>query len=185
MQEIQLTPTSYIVLGLVAMAGEATPYDLKRLVGVSVGHFWSVPHSALYAEPERLARGGFVREEREETGRRRRRYSLTERGREALDEWVGAPTAEFTELRDLALLKLFFGADRRSLAEAQLDMLRHRLEDYEAMKTADPGTEPRGPWLALEAGIGHVRESIRFWERVLAEARSEQPAERTTAEQVG
>ena len=28
---IELTPTSYIVLGLLSMFGEATPYDLKQM----------------------------------------------------------------------------------------------------------------------------------------------------------
>ena len=50
-----LTPTSYIVLGLLAAAGASTPYALKQGVAGSIGHFWSVPHSQLYAEPERLA----------------------------------------------------------------------------------------------------------------------------------
>src|SRR6201999_4095958 len=53
--EIRLTPTSYIVLGLIDAAGEATPYDLKQTVGLSLGNFWSLPHAQLYAEPERLA----------------------------------------------------------------------------------------------------------------------------------
>ena len=53
--DIRLTPTSYIVLGFLSLLGEATPYDLKRMVSVSVGHFWSFPHSQLYAEPDRLA----------------------------------------------------------------------------------------------------------------------------------
>lgn len=35
---INLTPTSYIVLGLLSLTDEATPYDLKQMVGASVGH---------------------------------------------------------------------------------------------------------------------------------------------------
>ena len=58
MPEIKLTPTSYVVLGLVAQAGEATPYDLKRKVAQSVGFVWSFPHAQLYTEPERLTRAG-------------------------------------------------------------------------------------------------------------------------------
>jgi hypothetical protein len=27
----------------------------------------------------------------------------------------------------------------------------------------DPGTDPRGPWLALEAGIRHEREWVDYW----------------------
>ena len=46
-----------------------------------MGGFFSIPHSQLYAEPERLARAGYLRERREQTGRRRKHYSLTEKGR--------------------------------------------------------------------------------------------------------
>lgn len=159
-----LTPTSFIVLGLLDQLGEATPYDLKAAVGRSIGNFWSVPHSALYAEPERLARAGHVEERRERGGRRRRTYSLTERGRAALEAWRGEPGAELPELRDLALLKLFFGADPREVAAAQLDGHREKLARYEALKAADDGGGPRGPWLALESGLRHEREWIRYWE---------------------
>jgi PadR family transcriptional regulator, regulatory protein AphA len=44
---IQLTQTSYVVLGLVEQAGEATPYDLKQIVAATVGGFFSIPHSQL------------------------------------------------------------------------------------------------------------------------------------------
>ncbi len=67
-------------------------------------------------------------------------------------------------MRDPSLLKLFFGADPQDLAQSQLDAHRRKLEEYEELQKLDPGSEPRGPWLALEAGIGHERQSIRFWE---------------------
>ena len=35
--EIELAPTSYIVLGLLLIFGEATPYDRKRAISASVG----------------------------------------------------------------------------------------------------------------------------------------------------
>ena len=52
---IRLTPVSYIVLGLIDAAGEATPYQLKTAAAASVGNLWSVQHAQLYSEPERLA----------------------------------------------------------------------------------------------------------------------------------
>ena len=33
--EIQLTPTSHIVLGLLSMSGQATPYDLKQMAALT------------------------------------------------------------------------------------------------------------------------------------------------------
>jgi PadR family transcriptional regulator AphA len=164
--DIRLTPTSLIVLGLLEAAGEATPYDLKGMVQASVGNFWTLQHAQVYSEPERLAAAGYLREQRERGGRRRRRYRLTAKGRSALDRWRAEPSAGLTELRDPGLLQLFFGADRPKLAKVQLEAHQQRLDQYLELKRQDPGTEPRGRWLALEAGIGHAREWVRFWKRV-------------------
>jgi PadR family transcriptional regulator, regulatory protein AphA len=167
-QEIELTTTSFIVLGLLAMAGEATPYDLKQMVGATVGNFWSLPHSQVYAEPERLARADYLSEQRESGGRRRRRYSLTDSGRAAFEQWLNVFTAEPYALRDLGLLKLFFGSDVDQLAKAQVELHLAQLAEYEAISQRATGDVPQGPRLALELGIRHERETVRFWEEQLA-----------------
>lgn len=170
--DLRLTPTSFIVLGLLERLGEATPYELKQHVAGGVGNFWSVQHSQLYSEPERLARGGYVEEEREESGRRRRTYRITDAGREALAEWRGDVHSEPTELRDLGLLKLFFGADPVEVAAAEAQSHRAKLEEYQAMRElAPPEGVTRGMRLSLEAGIGHEREWVRFWEEIGAAAK--------------
>src|SRR6185436_3484837 len=106
--EVRLGPVSYLVLGIIAMRGPCTPYDLKRMVQLSVGNFWPFPHTQLYDEPKRLAQAGLLEETREETGRRRRHYAITEAGRRPLGEWLSEPVTTPTEYRDLGLLKLFF-----------------------------------------------------------------------------
>ena len=164
--ELRLTPTSYIVLGLLSWMGEATPYDLKRVVSERVGNFWSVPHSQLYREPARLADGGYVRERRERGGRRRRLFSLTETGEAALAAWRDEPTAELPELRDLSLLKMFFGGDPATLAPAQLDAHERKLAAYRevdaALRRSDADLPP-GPARTLRAGIRHEEEWVEFW----------------------
>jgi PadR family transcriptional regulator, regulatory protein AphA len=161
--EIQLTPTSHIVLGLLSMSGQATPYDLKQMAALTVGQFWTLPHSQLYSEPARLARAGYLTENQEQEGRRRKLYSLTDSGRSALKEWLGVLTPEPYVLRDPALLKLFFGANAHDLAESQLATHRQKLSEYEAYAAYDTGNGPRGPWQALDLGIRHERETISFW----------------------
>jgi PadR family transcriptional regulator, regulatory protein AphA len=165
--EISLTPTSYIVLGFLDQAGELTPYALKQQLEASVGNFWSLPHSQVYAEPARLAAAGYLTERQERSGRRRKRYALTGKGRKALERWRDEPATAMPELRDLSLLKLFFGGDPARIASAQLAAHREKLAAYEALIEADDGSEPRGPWLALRSGIGHEREWVRFWRSVL------------------
>ena len=88
---------------------------------------------------------------------------MTDRGRAAHEDWLGVLTPEPYVLRDLALLKLFFGADAPELAEVQLETHRQKLAEYKALGEHDPGSGRRGPWLALELGTRHERETVRFW----------------------
>lgn len=163
---IRLTPTSYIVLGLVERGGEVTPYGLKAILAASVGNFWSLQHAQLYTEPVRLARAGLLEETVETGGRRRRRYRLTPAGRAALRAWVDEPTDELPELRDVGLLKLFFGAEPGPLAAQQLDAHRAKLASYEERQRNLPAQAPPGPRATLAAGVAHEREWVRYWEEI-------------------
>jgi DNA-binding PadR family transcriptional regulator len=163
--EIRLTPTSYIVLGLLEAAGEATPYDLKGMVAISLGNFWSIQHAQLYTEPARLAKAGYLRERREKGGRRRKHYKVTKRGRQALEAWSKEPTNEMTELRDLCLLKIFFGGDPGVMARAQLPAHESKLAEYEEIQRSAAAEMPPGPRLALEAGLFHERGWLEFWSK--------------------
>jgi PadR family transcriptional regulator AphA len=171
LQTIRLTNVSFIVLGLLSWAKRATPYDLKQMAA-SLTDLWSVQHTQLYGEPARLARAGYVTEEQEATGRRRKTYALTNKGRQALEQWKAAPTDTFTELRDPGLLKLYFGADPRAVAADQVELHRRRLAEYEALSAQAPKDAPPGPLLALQAGLGHEREWVRFWEQASQHKRS-------------
>lgn len=166
-----LTPTSYLVLGLVGREGECTSYDMKMLVSQSIGYFWTFPHSQLYAEPARLVGLGLLSEERERAGRRRRTYRLTDAGRSALRAWLAEPTDEPTEIRDLAVLKLFFGrqaepSQTRMLAEHAATAHRKRLAEYEAIAEL-PGID-RHERATLEMGLNFERFAISYWENVAA-----------------
>src|SRR5256714_11478586 len=110
-RQIRLNASSYVVMALLNASGEATPYELKQLLEKSVENFWPVPHTTFYAEPARLAQGGFLSERKESGGRRRKLYALTDKGREALEEWVRDEAWSPPQLRDEGVLKIFAGAD--------------------------------------------------------------------------
>jgi DNA-binding PadR family transcriptional regulator len=167
MQEPRLNPISYIVLGLVSWAGEVTPYRLKQLVAMTVGNFWTLQHAQLYTEPERLAAAGLLTERREDGGRRRKLYAITDAGRAALDQWRAEPTDAIPELRAPALLKLFFGADPAQLAPLQLEAHREKLAEYERIRDDMAESVPEGPRLALDAGIHSERQQVEWWEGVM------------------
>ena len=170
-QEFRFTHTSYMVLGLIALGGSATPYSLKQVVSRWLGRIWLVPHSQLYAEPERLAKAGFLTAERETTGRRRKTYTLTDKGRAVFEEWRASVTDELPELRDISTLKIFFGAEPGPLAAAQLAAHKQQLAEYEAYLESlgpyDPAKGPRAPWAGLEAGIEWERAWIARWKGLL------------------
>ncbi|CAN5447967.1 hypothetical protein BH10ACT11_BH10ACT11_16260 [soil metagenome] len=164
MSTTRLSPTSYVVLGLVERAGPATPYEIKQVAEISTANFWSIPHTQLYTECSRMAEAGLLDEEREEGGRRRRTYTLTEVGRSVLEEWRAEPAEELYELRDIGILKLFLGASPEKLASGQIELHEAKLAEYE--ETAKLPMED-GMRRALELGIGIEREFLGFWKRQL------------------
>jgi DNA-binding PadR family transcriptional regulator len=130
-----LTPFSYVVLVLVGRGG-AGPHDLVRMA--RQGRIYAdFAESQWYAEPKRLERLGYLAAEKA-PGRTRERthYTLTERGVEAIREWMKEP-ARFSRIQlepawrllaaDLAgdeQVLQSLGALREQIAElsAQLDL---------------------------------------------------------------
>lgn len=171
---MRLSTTSYVVLGMIALRGPSTPYDLKRAVGHSVGYFWHFPHAQLYSEPDRLADLGLLELSVEDTGRRRKTYSLTSTGHESLRAWLAAPTDEHFQMRDIAELKLFFNevgdpGNVPALAAEQMKQHQERISVYEGMVErfgAEPAAEPR--MITLELGLEMEHAALRFW-RALAD----------------
>jgi PadR family transcriptional regulator, regulatory protein AphA len=164
----ELTPTSYIVLGLLdGMPG--TPYDLKARVAAGPGNFWTVQHAQIYTETARLAKEGFLTEKREDEGRRRKMYSITKRGKAALSAWLAEVTVtDLPEVRDTGLLKIFLGADPKAIATTQAAAHKARLKEWETLRHALTGFEfPEGQALTLDAGIAYERMSVKFWSALL------------------
>ncbi len=195
-----LTSTSYLVLGLIEREGPSTPYELKRHVAATIGHFWSFPHALLYKEPARLVELGLLTEERETEGRRRRLFAITGRGRAAIWTWLATPAQAPTELRDAGLLQLFFADlgttdDRQALALAQLEIHRSALARYEDDRRAESGlnggnaaarTVEHWRGVTLPMGLLYERAAVEFWEGVAAGARVDDAlAVRSRAEDSG
>jgi PadR family transcriptional regulator, regulatory protein AphA len=172
MSRPDLTPVSYVVLGLVARDGPSTPYAIKSAVGRGIAHFWQFPHSQIYAETERLARLGLLAEEREHTGRRRRSYRITAEGRAALTAWLGEPTDEPLQVRSLGLLKLYFAqhaepAEVAELARVQAELLRSGTELTAAIIARLQARGDRPGQLAVAEIMNDAFQAMaRQWERV-------------------
>ena len=173
--DIRLTSTSYAVLALLELLGEATPYDLKRALEASVENFWPVPHTTFYEEPSRLAGAGYLTVEQEAAGRRRKRYALTASGRSALRAWADSPDTAPPQLRDESMLKIFAGADPRTVLARRAEWQREKLAELEGyLQNLRAGQDgPRTDrWgraeATLIAGVAYHREQLRQIDSFLA-----------------
>jgi PadR family transcriptional regulator AphA len=165
----RLSPTSYVVLGMIGLRGPSTSYDLKRAINRSIGYFWTFPHAGLYSEPQRLESMGLLSADSEEDGRRRRTYSLTEEGLRELRAWLAAPTNEHFQLRDVAELKLFFNElgepdNVLRLAREQITQHEERIRVYEDMQRRYGEVEEVAPrMVTLRLGLEMEHAALRFW----------------------
>ncbi len=171
----RLSPTSYVVLGTIALRGPSTSYDLKRAVGRSIGYFWHFPHAQLYSEPQRLVDLGLLDAETEDGGRRRRTFRLTDAGRKELQAWLAEPTPEHFQMRDIAELKLFFNevgepGDVERLAREQVAAHRERIAVYEEMQGRYASLDAVAKrMITLRLGLEMEHAALRFWSSLLEE----------------
>jgi PadR family transcriptional regulator AphA len=141
-----------------------------------VGYFWNFPHAHLYSEPKRLQEAGLLRLHQEDTGRRRKTYSITEAGRTAVRHWLAEPVKEHFELRDIAEIKLFFNEltqpdDVARLAQDQVEQHEQRITEYEEMRERYGQIEELAArMITLELGLGMEYAALEFWRKVRARA---------------
>jgi DNA-binding PadR family transcriptional regulator len=126
-----LSPTARVLLAMIRN-GRRTGYEIKQLVDVSTRFFWAASYGQIYPELKRLEQAGLIRGEDEPSGgRQRRAYTLTPEGDAALDAWLRSDQEPLYELRDEALLKLFFSND---LTDAErLALVRQMRARHEAV----------------------------------------------------
>ena len=168
---VTLATTEAGVLGLLALDGERSGYDLSKQAEQSVGHVWGPTKSHLYAVLRRLSAQGLVSARQVEQERRpdKQLYSLTDDGQGALQAWLDdAPSGDQSGL----VLRLFLGglaspASHRRTLETFRDDVLAQLEVYAEI---DARNSRRGHDLfhgaVLDLGIARA-EAMRVW----AEAR--------------
>jgi DNA-binding PadR family transcriptional regulator len=165
--ELRLSGTSYAVLGLIDVWGPCTPYDLKQAIETTVENFWPVPHTTFYVEPARLAEAGLLDVDQEEHGRRKKLYSITEKGKQALAAWVAEPTAAPPQLRDELVLKVFLGADPGPLSEERIAWHRQKLAELEGyLELVRAGDGTPGIERSLIAGTAYTRAMLAMYEQL-------------------
>ena len=172
---MELSPTAYVILGMLAwqpMSG----YDVKSLADQSTRFFWATSYGQIYPELRRLAAAGLVEAEPQEGGggRGRKAYNLTDDGARVLREWLAQPPRAL-EMRDEALLKLFFAGSAPETAVGALEGKRRELEAKLAqLRALEASGKPSGhPALVLRYGIELSEWMVAWCEREAARLREE------------
>jgi PadR family transcriptional regulator AphA len=168
-----------VLLGLLAIES-MSGYDLGLTIRGSIGYFWNESYGQIYPNLKKLAGGGFVsyKTERKKGKPDRRIYSITEKGRERLTEWLTVPPQAEIPRNEL-LLKLFFGeqvpmqvligyvermaGERRALLEF--------LERAECEEIDKNQHYPGAPYWRMAAHYGQMemRAHLHWAEETLAE----------------
>ncbi len=169
-----LATTEAGVLGLLALEGERSGYDLSKQAERSVGHVWAPTKSHLYAVLRRLSAEGLVsaRQVAQRGRPDKQLYRLTDAGHAALQGWLDeAPPGDRAGL----VLRLFLGglasADsyRRSL-EAFRDDALAQLDIYAEIDAQNSRRgHDRFHGAVLDLGIARAEASRDWAEQRLAE----------------
>ena len=170
---MELSATGRVILGLIAVAPRSG-YDIKAMVDKSTRFFWAASYGQIYPELKRLAERGLIQGSDESQGERPRTvYSITEEGRVALREWLGSGE-QVHELRDEALLKLFFSGEASheelvSVLETKREEHLDALERFREIEPMAAMSEQFGPLMVLRYGLAYNEFAADWCERALVE----------------
>ncbi len=135
----RVNQSQFALLGLLSF-GPMSGYDLKQLIGWSVGHFWREGYGQIYPTLQQLEKQRLVtkKTQRQKGKPDRNVYSLTLAGRERLQQWLSKPANPEIPRNEL-LLKLFFGqwvpaAMSRSQVEDHRQLWKQQLIEYAAVR---------------------------------------------------
>lgn len=106
-----LPATAWAVLGTLSFGEELSGYDIKTWADWSLNYFyWSPSFSQVYSELKRLESHGYVRS-RSTPGdtRKRRTYSITPAGLDALRMWTRTAPVDRPTLKHSTILHLWLG----------------------------------------------------------------------------
>ncbi|GAA3091592.1 PadR family transcriptional regulator [Streptosporangium carneum] len=148
-------------------------YELACSMGRPLGYFWTARHSQIHPELQRMVAAGLVSfEQVPGPGPQRKKiYSITGKGRDALREWAVEPPQARPERDELALKAyaawLADPAELAKLFQAQLEEHERRLAAYEderASFAGVPGSDSQsfGDYAALWCGISYENHRIAW-----------------------
>lgn len=175
----------HAILGFLADE-DLSGYDIKtRCVDQDASHFWTADQAQVYRTLDRLEAAHHVTSvEHPQSGRPNRRvYSITQAGRDRLDEWLAEPH-DLPPYRDPFLIQVYFGSEipdemllgvlerARDQRQSRLRILRERATSH----AMDVGPLADRPALlhrmTLDAAMAAERAAIDWLDDSLETLRS-------------
>jgi DNA-binding PadR family transcriptional regulator len=155
-------------------------YDIKKIVDISVSHFWPAVQSQIYKTLARMENEGWLTVDTISQDPRppRKVYHLTESGKNELFRWLNEPQPA-SEVRLAWLIQIFFGGRLQdtmviALLEHQLNLQRKKLKGYssipeenqEAMQNDAP--RERFFWmLTVDYGVAQAIAQVKWLEAAI------------------
>ena len=168
-----LSANEVSVLGLLAH-GEASGYELDKIVRRSVGFFWTPVKSHVYTTLARLVEAGYatVRTVEQKKLPDKQVYRVTPRGLTALRTWLNEAPLEPARFKNAFLLKIFFAEHMdyealvRHIEEGRAEVAAE-LAQLEAIERSDEQEGNFYTRLTLAYGLERDRATIRWADAAL------------------
>lgn len=97
-----------VILGLLSHES-LTGYEIKKRMDTSLNYFWGASFGSIYPTLSSMLDNGLVtKSDDTDSGRNKQIYSITQKGREYLLDWLKRPV-EKDIMRYETLMKIFFG----------------------------------------------------------------------------
>lgn len=164
--------SKYALLGILSI-GSMSGYDLKKFTEGTTDNFWHENYAQIYPMLKQLVREGLTNchAEKQEGRPERYVYTLTEKGWQALREWLAEPAERQVERNEL-LLKLFFGSEIpvsvsiehiQKFRQLQSELFR-KYEAIEAHIKSEHAHNPKLPYWLITSSYGrHIAQALIAW----------------------
>ena len=160
----------YVLLGLLSHE-PMTGYEIKKRLDTSLRFFWGGSYGSIYPTLNELEKADMVTKENTSDSKREKiSYSITEKGRKTLQEWLKKPV-EKDEIRYETLLKMFFGNENgfdgtlehieRFEEKVKCELQTLRILEQSLLPVLDEDTH-KYYYLTITFGI-HTYESYLAW----------------------
>lgn len=161
----------YAMLGILAEK-DLHGYELKSSFDQKVGDFWSLNYGQIYTTLDRLEKEDLVTHDRQVQDKRpdRKIYSITQKGKEELTEWLSTPVSKIRALRDEFFIKLLFqdkhdAAPILQLIEKQKALYlkqMNRLTGQKVTLKQQKNPDQLITELLMDAGLFHAEADIKW-----------------------